>query len=174
MSLFRFQLTLAAFLRCKGGLCLLGSFGRYLCHCRSSTECPQASRLLLRNSCPYTTYPTFSFPPKEDSISPSTNSSPHRTDTLTHPHSSLMPRISKTPVRFNNRYVFFFHRFRLDPFHSSTGPSVHWSPFSSSYVFPFRIRSYSTSAMQHRSSVPFPLSTPYDSLFRFLIGSAKW
>ena len=32
----------------------------------------------------------------EDPISPSTNSSPHRTDTQTHPHSSLMPRISET------------------------------------------------------------------------------
>ena len=52
--------------------------------------------VLLRNSCPYTTYPTFSFPPMEDPISPLTNSSPHRTDTRTHPHSSPIPRASET------------------------------------------------------------------------------
>ena len=29
-----------------------------------------------------------------------------------------------------NRYVFLFHLSRPDPFRSSTGPSVRWSPFS--------------------------------------------
>ena len=51
---------------------------------------------LLRNSCPYTIYPTFSSLPMKDPISPSTNSSPHRTDTRTHPHSSPTPLTSET------------------------------------------------------------------------------
>ena len=50
---------------------------------------------VLRNSCPYTTYPTFSSPPIEHPISPSTNSLLHRTDTGICPHSSSTPRPSK-------------------------------------------------------------------------------
>ena len=95
------------------------------------------SNILLRNSCPYTTYPTFSFPPMEDHTSPLTNSSPHRTDTRTHPHSSPMPRSFRTrsdPIIDTSSC---FTSFRLDPLRSSTGPSVCWSPFISSYVFPF-------------------------------------
>ena len=54
------------------------------------------SHQLLRNSCPYTTYPTFSSLPIEHPISPSTNSSLRRTDIKTRPHSSPTPR---TPRR---------------------------------------------------------------------------
>ena len=65
------------------------------------------SRLhLLRNSCPYTTYPTFSFPPMEDHTSPLTNSSPHRTDTRIHPHSSPTSRTPSPPTRSPYRCVF--------------------------------------------------------------------
>ena len=130
---------------------------------------------LLRNSCPYTTYPTFSFPPTEDPISPSTNSSPHRTDTPIHPHSSPTSRTPETRTVPILRYVFLFHLFRpFDPSRSSTGPSVRWSPFISSYVFPSGLHSCSASATQHRPSIPFLLSISYDSLFLSLIGSAKW
>ena len=130
--------------------------------------------ILLRNSCPYTTYPTFSFPPMEDPISPSTNSSLHRTDTRTHPRSSPTPHASETrPVPIlDASSCFTFLVF--DPSRSSTGPLVRWSPFHISYVFLFRFRSCSASATQHRLSVPFPLLTSYDSLVSFLIGSAKW
>ena len=111
---------------------------------------------VLRNSWPCTTYPTFSFPPMEDPISPLTNSSPHRTETRTHPHSSPTPRTSETRPVPNNRCVFLFHRFHLDPFRSSTGPSVRWSPFHISYVFLFRFHSCSASATQHRLPYRFP------------------
>ena len=143
---------------------------------QSQLLCPDQPQLwqVLQNSCPYTTYPTFSFPPMEDPISPLTNSSLHRTNTRTHPHSSPMPRASEARPVPIHRYVFLFHPFRLDPCRSSTGPSVRWSLFSSSYVFLFRFRSRSAFATQHQSSVPFPLSTSYDSLSRFLIGPALW
>ena len=47
--------------------------------------------MVLQNSCPYTTYPTFSFPPTEHPTSPSTNSSLHRTSIGTCPHSPSTP-----------------------------------------------------------------------------------
>ena len=46
----------------------------------SSYAYPLLPPLLLRNSCPYMIYPTFSSPRTEHPISPLTNSSPHRTD----------------------------------------------------------------------------------------------
>ena len=48
-------------------------------------------RVLLQISCPYTTYPTFSFPPTKHPTSPSTNSSLHRTDIGICPHSPSTP-----------------------------------------------------------------------------------
>ena len=50
---------------------------------------------LLRNSCRYMTYPTFSSPPTDHPISPSTNSSLRRTDTGTYPHSPSTPRSAR-------------------------------------------------------------------------------
>ena len=50
---------------------------------------------MLRNSYPYTIYPTFSFPPIEHLISLLTNSSLHRIDIKTRPHSSPTPRSSR-------------------------------------------------------------------------------
>ena len=130
---------------------------------------------MLRNSCPYTTYPTFSFPPMEGHTSPSMNSSPHRTDTRTHPHLSLMPRTSETrsdPIIDASSCftVLVLIRFALPPVLRSAG--LHLVPRM--FFFLFRTRSCSASATQHRYSAPFPLSTSYDSPFRFLIGSAQW
>ena len=129
---------------------------------------------LLRNSCPYMIYPTFSSPPTEPPISPSTNSSLHRTNTRISPHSLLTPHSSKrNPVpTIDASSCFTFLVF--DPLRSSTGPSVRWTPFSSSYVFLFRFHSCSAFAAQHRSPVPFPLSTLYDSLSLSPIGSVMW
>ena len=56
---------------------------------------------LLRNSCPYTIYPTFSSPLTEHPIYPSTNSSLHRTDIWICPHSSptpISPRRNPVPI----------------------------------------------------------------------------
>ena len=129
---------------------------------------------MLRNSCPYTIYPIFSSPPIEHLTSLSTTSSHPRTAIKICPHSFLTPCSPRTELCSNIRYAFLFHLSRPDPFHSSTDPSVRWSPFSLSYDFLFRFRSCSASATQHRSIGPFPLSASYDSLSRFLIGSAKW
>ena len=112
---------------------------------------------MLRNSCPYTIYPTFSFPPMEGHISPLTNSSLHWTDSRTHPHSSPMPCTSETQSVPINRYVSLFHLSRPDPFHSSTGPSVRWSPFSSSYVFPLE----SAAALHPLRSTGPPFRFPF-------------
>ena len=46
---------------------------------------------MLRNSCPYTIYPTFSSPPTDHLTSPSTNSSLPRTGIKIHLHSSPAP-----------------------------------------------------------------------------------
>ena len=46
---------------------------------------------MLRNLCPYTTYPTFSSLPIDHPISPSTNSSLRRTGISIRPHLSLTP-----------------------------------------------------------------------------------
>ena len=140
------------------------------------TNCNRSGQMgrVLRNSCPRMTYPTFSFPLMEDLISPSTNSSPRRTDTRTHPHSSPTPHASETrsvPILDASSC---FTPFVINPFRSSTGPSVHWSPFRISYALPFSFRSRSASVTQHRLFVPFPLSTSYDFLVSFLIGSAMW
>ena len=56
---------------------------------------PVSNVLVLRNSCPYTIYPTFSFPPTEHPISPSTISSLHWTDTKICPRSLPTLRSSK-------------------------------------------------------------------------------
>ena len=50
---------------------------------------------VLRNSCPYTTYPTFSSLPIMHPISPSMNSSLHQTNIKICPHSSWTPRSPK-------------------------------------------------------------------------------
>ena len=93
--------------------------------------------LLLRNSCPYTTYPTFSFPPMEDHTSPLTNSSLHRTDTRTHPHSFPMPRVSETrsvPILDASSSCFTFLvliRFALPPALQTAGLHLVPRMFSS-------------------------------------------
>ena len=129
--------------------------------------------LMLWNSCLHAIYPTFSFPPMEDHISPSTNSSPHRTDTRTHPHSSPMPRTSETrsvPILDTSSCftILVLIRFALPPALRSAGLHLVPRMFSSldSAAAPHPLRS--------TGPVPIPLSTSYDSLFRFLIGSAKW
>ena len=128
---------------------------------------------LLRNLCPYTTYPTFSFPPTPSCISPSMNSSLSRTNIGTYPHLSPMAH----PLRRNSNPfldVFLFCFISLNLFCPSTGPLDCWSPFHFSYAFLFRFCSCSTFTMQHRLFIPFPLSVLYHSLFPFLIGSAMW
>ena len=103
----------------------------------------------------------------EDPTSPLTNSSPHRTDTRTHPRSSLMPRSSETrsvPI-IDASSCFTFSR--LDPLRSSFGPQVSishlvcfplWSPQL------FRIR-YAAPAL--RSISPF-------YIVRFSISFSHW
>ena len=120
---------------------------------------------LLRNSCLYTTSPTFSFPPTERPISPSMNSLLHRTNTKICPHSLPIPHSSErnpVPILDVSPYLTFLIliRFALPPVLRSAGLY-----FSSSYVFLFRFCSSSTFDMQHRPSAPFPLSTSYDSFF---------
>ena len=125
----------------------------------SSTDHP-----MLRNSCLCTTYPTFSSLPIEHPISLSTNSSLHQTDFKICPHLSSTPhspRRNSVPI-IDTSSCFTFLVF--DPLRSSTGPSVRWSPFSSSYVFPFRFRSHSAFATLYRFPIPIPLSTSYNSL----------
>ena len=118
--------------------------------------------------------PTFSFLPTLNRTSPSTNSSPHRTDTKTYPHSSPTPRSLKTEPRSNLRCIFLFHLSRLIPFHSSTGPSVCWSPFHISYAFLLCLPCHSTSVLQSWLFVPCLLSVSYHFSFPFLIDSAMW
>ena len=103
---------------------------------------------LLRNSCPYTTYPTFSFPPMEDLISPLTNSSPHRTNTRTHPHSSPMPRNTETRsvpiIDASSCFTFLvLIRFALPPVLRSAGLYLAPRMFSSldSAAAPHSLRS---------------------------------
>ena len=57
-----------------------------------SAACKAEEEEVLRNSCPSTTYPTFSSLPTTHPISPSTNSSLHQTGILTHLHSFPTPR----------------------------------------------------------------------------------
>ena len=95
-----------------------------------------SNRLLLRNSYPSTISPTFSYPPMTHHTSPSANSSPHRTDFGTFPHSSPIPLSLKMEHHSTLRCVFLFHLSRLDSFRSSIGPSARWSPFHISYAFP--------------------------------------
>ena len=109
------------------------------------------SSLMLRNLCPYTTYPTFSFPPTEDPISPSTNSSPHRTDTRTHPLSSPTLRTSETrPIPLIDASSFFtifvLIRFALPPVLRSAGLHFISRMFSSlvSAAAPQSLRSTGT------------------------------
>ena len=135
----------------------------------------QQQQQVLQNSYPYTIYPTFSSLLTEHHISPSMNSLPHQTDFGTCPLSSLTPRFPKvTELCSILRCVFSIHPSCLDPFRSSSGPSVRRSPFHISYAFLFRFCSCSASATQHRPSIPFPLSISYDSLSPFFIGSAMW
>ena len=91
---------------------------------------------LLRNSCPYTTYPTFSFPPIERPISPSTNSSLHRTDIKIRPHSSPTPRsLRRDPVPILDASSCFtilvLIHFTLPPVLRSTGLHLVPRMFSS-------------------------------------------
>ena len=103
---------------------------------------------VLRNSCPYTTYPTFSFPPMEDHISPLTNSLPHRTDTQTRPHSSPTSRTSETrpdPIIDASSCftLFILIRFALPPVLRSAGLHLVPRMFSSfdSAAIPYLLRS---------------------------------
>ena len=94
-------------------------------------------RALLQNSCPYTTYPTFSSLLTTHHIFPSMNSSPPRTNCRTNPHSSPTPHSLRwNPIPFLDASS-AFHFSRHNPFRSSTSPSVHWSPFHISYAFLF-------------------------------------
>ena len=124
--------------------------------CWGSSNIEPDNHILLRNSCLYTIYPTFSFPQIDHPTSPLTNSSPHRTDIKICPHSSLTPRSSeRNPIPIINTSSCFTFlvliRFALPPVLRSAG--LH---FSSSYVFLFRSRSCSTFATQHRPLLRFP------------------
>ena len=128
---------------------------------------------MLQNSCLYTTYPTFSFPPTPSRISPSMNSSLPQTDIRTYPHSSPTAHpLRRISDPFLDAFLFCF--ISLNPFCPSTSPLDCWSPFHFSYAFLFRFHSCSAFAMQHWLFVPFSLSVLYHSLFPFLIGSAMW
>ena len=125
---------------------------------------------MLWNSCPYTIYPTFSSLPTLSHISPSTNSSLRWTDTRTFPHSPQTPHSPRwNPVPFLD-VSSLFHLSCHDLFHSSTGPSVCWSPFHISYVFLFRFCSCSASTTQHLCSILFLLSVSH----HFLISFSHW
>ena len=121
--------------------------------------------LVLWNSCPYTISPTFSSPPMPHRTSPLTNSLPLWTNTRTYPHSSQTPPSPRwNSVPFLD-VCFSFHLSCLDPFRSSTGPSVRWSLFHISYAFPFSFRSCSAlryTALAFRS---ISLLVSYHSLF---------
>ena len=104
--------------------------------------------MVLWNLCPYTTYPTFFFPPMEDPISPLTNSSPLQTDTRTHPHSSPTPHTSEarsvTIIDMSSCFTLFvLIRSALPPVLRSAG--LHLAPrmFSSfdSAAAPHSLRS---------------------------------
>ena len=129
---------------------------------------------LLRTSWPLTISPIFSSPPITHPISPSKISSPRQTNFGTNPHSSPKPHSPKRNPVPSLDASSLSHLSCLDPFRSSTGPSVRWSPFHISYAFLFGFRSCSTNAAQYWLSVPFSHSTSYDSLISFLIGSAMW
>ena len=111
---------------------------------------------MLWNACPFTTYPTSSSPLTTHHIFSSKNSSPLQTGLRTYPHLSQMPHsLKRNPVPIPDMCSLFYLS-SLNPFCSSTGPSVCWSPFLILYVFLFRFRSCSTSAMQHWLSPRFP------------------
>ena len=91
---------------------------------------------LLRNSCPYTIYPTFSSPQTDHPISPSTISSLHRTDIPICPHSSLTPRsLRRNPVPIIDAPPHFTFlvliRFALPPVLRSAGLHFQYRMFSS-------------------------------------------
>ena len=117
-------------------------------HLSPIQPCQFERNRLLRNSCPYMTYPTFSFPPMEDPISPSTNSSLHWTDTRTHPRSSPTPHASETrsvPILDASSCFTFLVliRFALPPVLRSAGLHLVPRMFSSldSAVAPHSLRS---------------------------------
>ena len=123
---------------------------------------------LLRNSCPYTIYPTFSSPLIEHPISPSMNSLLHRTDIKIRPHSSpTFCSLRRDPVPILDASSCFTFlvliRFALPPVLRSAG--LHLVPRMLSSL---GSRSCSTFATQHRLPVPLPLSTSYDSLVLFI------
>ena len=126
------------------------------CSLNDSTNC-RSCVWLLRNSCPCTTYPTFSSPLMEDPISPLTNSSLCRTNTRTHPHSSQTPRSSKqNPVLIidaSSCFTFYvLIRFALPPVLRSTG--LHLFPrMFSSLESAAALHSYAAPA--HRPVSPF-------------------
>ena len=109
--------------------------------------------MLLWNSCPYMTYPTFSFLLTVNCISPLTSISPHRTSTGTFPHSSRTPR----SPRWN--LVPFLDAPSLSHLPLFALPPVLWfvGLHFTLYAFHFRFCSCSTSAMQHQLSILFLL-----------------
>ena len=115
-------------------------------------------RVMLQNSCPYTTYPTSSSPPTLNHTSPSMNSLLHQTSTGTFPHSSPTP----CSLRWNSiPFLDVSPLFHLSCaksillFHQSFGPLV-----SILYLicFPLQFCSYCATALQHRLSALFLLS----------------
>ena len=125
--------------------------------------------LVLRNSCPYTTYPIFSSPRTGHLISPSTSSSLHRTDISIHPHSSQTPRSPKrnsVPILDASSCFTFLVliRFALPPVLQSTG--LH--------LVPRMFSSLDSAAAPHslRSTGPGSVSPFY--IVRFSVSFSHW
>ena len=142
---------------------------------------------MLRNSCLFTTSPTFFSPLTPNCIFPLMNSLPPWTSIRTLPHSSPMPH----SLRWNSILfldaLLCFTLLVSDPFCSSTSPSVYWFPFSShmlsslestvvphplcspssSFCFPFRLSVLQSlvNTLSYNSLCFF-----YDFLFPFLLG----
>ena len=122
---------------------------------------------LLRNSCPFMTSPTFSFPLILNHTYPSMNSSPRRTGTEIYPCSSQTPRfLRRNPIPFldvSSCFTsFVLIRFALPLALRSTGLHFISRMFSSlvSAAIPLSLRS--TSSL---SRFPFLYRTTSRSLF---------
>ena len=141
---------------------------------------------LLWNLCLSMTSPTFSFL-LTLTMSPSTSSSPLRTNIGLYPHLSPTPRsLRQNPIPIIDALL-CFTSFVSDLLHSSTGPLVHWFPFlshmfssldsaaalhslhstSSLFCFSFCLSLLQSlvSTLSYDSSLSL-----YDPLFPFLLG----